>query len=219
MHNSGHKERLELRAKPRQARSAATFDHILDTAIVVLEQEGWDGFSTNVLAERAGIGIQTLYRYFPNKLSVVATLAQRIITEWDEWFADFDRFVSEKFEEGAESGLLFFLEKLKNQPGGVAIRRAMNASPVLREMDREDNRRLAKGFSDAFARQWEQENPDLFFHMFLTVIEASLAITDLVIDSPKAEAEKMIEEFVLMQTLFIKEKTRQIQSPRQGGSS
>ena len=46
--------------------------------------------------------------------------------------------------------------------------------------------------------------------MFLTVIEASLAITDVAIDSPEADAEKMIEEFVLMQTLFIKEKTRQI---------
>ena len=204
------KEHLELRAKPRQARSAATFDHILDTAIIVLEQDGWDAFSTNVLAERAGIGIQTLYRYFPNKLSVVATLAQRIIGEWDEWFEDFDRFVSQDIERGAENGFLFFLEKLKNQPGGVAIRRAMNASPVLREMDREDNRRMANGFADAFARQSGDKNAGDFFYMFLTVIEASLAVADVVLDSPKAESEQMIDEFVFMQSLFIKERTRQI---------
>ncbi|MDG1204091.1 MAG: TetR/AcrR family transcriptional regulator, partial [Pseudomonadales bacterium] len=79
---------LEIRRRPVQTRSAKTFDHILDTAIVVLEETGWDGFSTNLLAERAGIGIQTLYRYFPNKLSVVATLARRLISEWDSWFTE-----------------------------------------------------------------------------------------------------------------------------------
>ena len=218
MHNSIPKERLELRAKPQQARSSAKFGHILDTAIDVLEQDGWDGFSTNVLAKRAGIGIQTLYRYFPNKLSVVATLAQRIIAEWDEWFAEFDSFVSNDFEQDAASGLRFFLEKLKNQPGGVAIRRAMNASPVLRGMDMDGNRRLARGFAEAFARQCKRADSDELFYVFLTVIEASLAIADLAIDSPDTDAEKMIDEFVLMQMLFIKEKTRQIQSSSQGNS-
>ena len=32
---------LEIRRRPVQARSAKTFDHILDTAIVVLEETGW----------------------------------------------------------------------------------------------------------------------------------------------------------------------------------
>jgi len=134
---------FELRTKPIQDRSAAKFDRILDTAIILLETEGWDGFSTNALAKRAGIGIQTLYRYFPNKLSVVATLAQRIILEWNEWFSDFDRFIAEDLKNGSNSAFLLFIENLKNQPGGVAIRRAMNASPALREMDREDNREAA----------------------------------------------------------------------------
>ena len=39
---------LEIRRRPVQARSAKTFDHILDTAIVVLEETGWDGFSTKI---------------------------------------------------------------------------------------------------------------------------------------------------------------------------
>ena len=101
-------EAFELRTKPIQARSAAKFDLILDTAVVLLETEGWDGFSTNVLAERAGVGIQTLYRYFPNKLSVVATLAQRIIQEWNGWFADFDHFFAEDLDNN--NAFLFFIE-------------------------------------------------------------------------------------------------------------
>ena len=201
---------LELRTKPTQARSAATFDHILDTAVVVLEQDGWEGFTTNVLAERAGIGIQTLYRYFPNKLSVVATLAQRVIGEWNEWYADVDQFFSADWEIGAEQAFLLFIEKLKEQPGGVAIRRAMNASHALKELDREDNRRMAERFSVAFFKGLNREPIKDFHFVFLMVIEASLAIIDLVFDSTDKEAKKIIEEFALMQSLFIKAKVHQL---------
>ena len=201
-------ETFELRTKPTQARSAAKFDHILDTAVILLETEGWDGFSTNVLAERAGVGIQTLYRYFPNKLSVVATLAQRTIQEWNEWFSDFDSFFAKDLDDASNNAFLFFIENLKNQPGGVAIRRAMNASPALRKMDQEDNRKMAKRYSQALFRHFALDHPEQFYSAALTVIEASLAITDLTFDIPEDEARELIEEFVLMQNLFIREKVR-----------
>jgi len=203
-------ETFELRAKPTQARSAAKFDHILNTAVILLETEGWDGFSTNVLAERAGVGIQTLYRYFPNKLSVVATLAQRIIAEWNDWFSDFDRFVSKDEKSGRNNAFVFFIDKLKNQPGGVAIRRAMNASPALKAMDQEDNRKMAKEYSNALFRHLELDHPEQFYSAALTIIEASLAITDLTFDIPEDEGNQLIEEFVLMKNLYIREKVRQL---------
>jgi len=203
-------ETFELRTKPIQVRSAAKFDRILDTAIILLETQGWDGFSTNALAQRAGIGIQTLYRYFPNKLSVVATLAQRIIDEWNEWFSDFDSFIAQDLKKNTSHALLLFIENIKNQPGGVAIRRAMNASPALRKMDREDNRKMAKEFSNALFRHLGLVHPEKFYVAALTIIEASLAITDLTFESPEDEAEQLIEEFILMQNLFIQEKVKQL---------
>ena len=208
-------ETFELRTKPTQDRSAATFDRILDTAIILLETEGWDGFTTNALAERAGIGIQTLYRYFPNKLSVVATLAQRIIEEWNEWFSDFDSFIAVDLRNSSNNAFLLFIENLKNQPGGVAIRRAMNASPALRKMDREDNRKMAKAFSDALFRHLGLDHPEKFYFAALTIIEASLAITDLTFESPDDEARQLIEEFVLMQNLFIQEKVTRLTEANQ----
>ena len=208
-------EVFQLRAKPIQDRSAAKFDLILDTAIVLLETEGWDGFSTNALAERAGIGIQTLYRYFPNKLSVVAALAQRIIQEWNEWYSDFDSVIAEDLKKSNNSGLLFFIENLKNQPGGVAIRRAMNASPALRKMDREDNRKMAKGFSDALFRHLGLDYPEKFYFAAITVIEASVAIIDLAFESSEDDAKQLIEEFILMQNLFIQEKVKRLTEAKQ----
>lgn len=188
---------LEIRRRPVQARSAGTFDHILDTAAVVLEEVGWDGFSTNLLAERAGIGIQTLYRYFPNKLSVVATLARRLINEWDRWFEDAEVLFS------GRSGVAVYVERLKNQPGGVAIRQAMSASPALRELDREDNRRLA----EQFAVQLRERDPKVDHEdavlSILVAMEAALAVVDLSYDLPPSQAERLIERCIEMQDAFL----------------
>ena len=188
---------LEIRRRPVQARSAKTFDHILDTAIVVLEETGWDGFSTNLLAARAGIGIQTLYRYFPNKLSVVATLARRLISEWDSWFA------GGGMNDFRGAGLERFVDRLKNQPGGVAIRQAMAASPALRALDREDNRRLALQFAGALVSRDDQLNLDDTVLAMLVTIEAAVAVVDLTFDLPTAEADKLIGLFIEMQNAFL----------------
>ena len=65
------------RQLPRQARSRATVDAILEAAAQLLEVVGERGFNTNAVAERAGVSIGSLYRYFPNKRAVLAALARR----------------------------------------------------------------------------------------------------------------------------------------------
>ena len=65
------------RIAPRQARAQASVDAILEAAARVLEADGELGFNTNAVAERAGVGIGTLYRYFPDKQAILVTLADR----------------------------------------------------------------------------------------------------------------------------------------------
>jgi len=62
------------RKQPRQARSGATVDAILQSAAYILVKDGWQGFTTNRVAERAGVNIASLYQYFPNKESIVVEL-------------------------------------------------------------------------------------------------------------------------------------------------
>ncbi|MGM4886328.1 TetR/AcrR family transcriptional regulator [Tardiphaga sp. 11_C7_N12_6] len=63
---------------PRQARSLATVEVILDAAGLVLVDEGYEQATTNRIAERAGVSIGSLYQYFPNRESVVASVAHRL---------------------------------------------------------------------------------------------------------------------------------------------
>ncbi|MFI4965888.1 MAG: TetR/AcrR family transcriptional regulator [Caulobacterales bacterium] len=62
---------------PRQARAKASLEAILEAAAQLLEARGEAGFNTNAVAERAGVSIGTLYRYFPDKRAILAALAAR----------------------------------------------------------------------------------------------------------------------------------------------
>jgi AcrR family transcriptional regulator len=66
-----------LRKTPRQARSRATVDAILDATARVLVRRGFAGTNTNVVAEIAGVSVGSLYQYFPSKEALVAALHQR----------------------------------------------------------------------------------------------------------------------------------------------
>ena len=62
---------------PRQARASETVDAILEAAAQVLEAGGLAGFTTNSVAERAGVSIGTLYQYFADKNALLRALAER----------------------------------------------------------------------------------------------------------------------------------------------
>lgn len=59
---------------PTQARSWITYNAILEAATYILIEQGYETLTTNHVAERAGVSIASLYQYFPNKESLVATL-------------------------------------------------------------------------------------------------------------------------------------------------
>jgi AcrR family transcriptional regulator len=68
---------LKPRKLPRQTRSRASFDAILDGCARVLERGGYESLTTNAVADAAGVGIGTLYDFFPNRESIVAALAEQ----------------------------------------------------------------------------------------------------------------------------------------------
>lgn len=65
------------RKQPGQARSQRTVAHILEVAARVLGERGYAGTNTNLIAERAGVSVGSLYQYFPNKDALVVALHER----------------------------------------------------------------------------------------------------------------------------------------------
>jgi AcrR family transcriptional regulator len=73
--------RTTPRKQPRQQRSQATVEVILDATARVLCTIGYDRASTNRVALAAGVSVGSLYQYFPSKEALVAALVERHVEE------------------------------------------------------------------------------------------------------------------------------------------
>lgn len=60
-------DRQAYRKPPTQERARATVERILLAARRVLARRGFAKFTTNEVANSAGVSIGSLYQYFPNK--------------------------------------------------------------------------------------------------------------------------------------------------------
>ena len=94
---------------PRQQRARATYESILDAAARILQTAGFEGLTTNHVADRAGVAIGSLYEYFPDKETIVAEVTRRTLREMLEEIAG---GVKASLELGGEEGLRLGLRLL-----------------------------------------------------------------------------------------------------------
>lgn len=65
------------RKSASQKRSRLTVDALVEATARILVTEGFDHASTNKIARLAGVGIGSLYQYFPNKEALVGAVVDR----------------------------------------------------------------------------------------------------------------------------------------------
>lgn len=117
---------LRPRKKPVQPRARETWDCILEAAAQVLEAQGPAGFNTNVVAERAGVSIGSLYQYFPGKDALVIALMRR---EKERFSADAAAALAAPTGRAALEHLL-----------GAAVRQQLDRPELARLLDVEEIR-------------------------------------------------------------------------------
>ena len=73
--------RLSPRKAPRQDRSKATVEAILEATADILVRDGHARLTSNRIADRAGVNIASLYQFFPGKEAIVAELSRRHVAD------------------------------------------------------------------------------------------------------------------------------------------
>lgn len=73
-----------LRNEPTQERSRKTLDSILAAADALFAEKGVANTTNSDIAERAGLSIGALYRFFPNQSALVAEYVERVRLRLEE---------------------------------------------------------------------------------------------------------------------------------------
>jgi AcrR family transcriptional regulator len=126
MAKSTRRNRLEPRRLPAQSRSNATVSAVLEAAARILERYGFEGYTTNAIAERAGVSIGSFYQYFPNKDAVTVALLER------ESAVLLSGIAEVPFADGYEAGLLHIIHS--------AVANQLRRPKLARLLDFEEGR-------------------------------------------------------------------------------
>ena len=168
------------RARPTQERAHRTLELILDTAVELLEEGGADRLTTKRLAERAGIRVRSVYRYFPNKLAVICAVAERIAERQREAFvaglALSDADVPWRL--ALRRAFAAYAAAVGDAPGLLAVRRAVEISPALRTIDDHLNAALAEVWAEDLQLRGMRGGPARRRLVARTVLEIATALLD-----------------------------------------
>jgi AcrR family transcriptional regulator len=67
----------KMRRQPQQKRSQERVERILDAAVFVFDEVGFEAATMNAIASRCNTAIGSLYQFFPDKLAIFNALELR----------------------------------------------------------------------------------------------------------------------------------------------
>lgn len=188
--------KIAARKKPRQKRSAETFELILETAAALLEDVGLDKLNTNLICQQAGVTPPALYRYFPNKYAIMEELGRRLMKAQN---ADVFRWLEGDQADLREPETIKKILKGQYditvaQNGGAWITRSLHASPKLADIRLRSHDQMVEKFI-ALQLQWAPggDRAEIEKKSRITV-ETGYAILEMLIDRDELDVDSYLEE-------------------------
>jgi|JI10StandDraft_1071094.scaffolds.fasta_scaffold758205_1 AcrR family transcriptional regulator len=190
---------LAQRLAPRQARSRATIEHVLEVSAELLEEVGLDGFNTNLLAQRAGVGTRAIYRYFPNKFAIILALAERFRDLEREWVGDLRALAGPPdWREAVRQAISGYFLAASQRRGYAALRAASQAVPQIKELDDELSAELARDLAKGLRDLGVTIPASHLAALSRTIIETANRILDVALQCEAQEARLLVRELQRM---------------------
>ncbi|MDN3022100.1 TetR/AcrR family transcriptional regulator [Streptomyces sp. S.PB5] len=182
-----------LRRAPVQRRSAERLTRILDACADLLDEVGYDDLSTRAVAQRAGVPIGSVYRFFGNKRQMADALAQRNLER-------FTTHVTERLKEATGGGWRAAMDavldeylSMKRTAPGFSLVDFGNQIPVGAR-HAEPNHRVADRLTDLLSGYIEREPDEDLRRTFLIAVETADTLVHLAFRVAPEGDEKIIEE-------------------------
>ena len=196
---------LGRRREPHQARARATVERFLDATARLLAEIGFEAITTNEIAERAGVNVSSLYKYFPNKYAVLAALAER---GGKRRLALVGKAVAEigagsDWRELTDVAINELVRQMRTEPGALELDRALRAAPELREFNGRTNREIVRVLGDFFRSGGRYRGTEAQLEAVVYVlVEASAALAQLAADPP-IDGDRLLAEWKRMLISYV----------------
>lgn len=195
---------LTPRVRPTQKRAEDTVALILEATAELLDEVGIHVLNTNKVAERANVKVSTIYRYYPNKLALLAALMERLDAEGMALFEPYVEDLADPARDWREAWSAMvhdYVNSLGNRRGALAIRRSVQALPELQKINRRSNEVLAKAIAAAFRKRGANAPTSQLMKVALLLLYSGGAV----VDDPYLQevAPKIIDEMVLMHLPYL----------------
>lgn len=144
-----------LRNAPIQARSRERLRRVLDAADTVLAAEGAGAFTTTRVATRAGVPIGSVYRFFPDKETIVEALAVRYWSDLEDLVAGVvEADAAEAVSDPVGAVLDVLVAGFRARPGFLALWYGGLRTERVRDATRPTRVAIGRSVERLFARHW-----------------------------------------------------------------
>jgi len=197
---------LAPRRLPVQKRAKERVERILDTLATLLVEKGFDGVSTNLIAERAEIDVASIYQYFPNKYAILCALAERTFERNRSHVENYDSQIpADKDWTTAMARLSpYLIDGMRRDPGNVAIRHAMRARPEFCVIQKRGNEMLAQSIADMMSRRGYPVDGERLLRMGRVMVETGMAILDVVFTDNVSDPDAYVHELRTLHMAYVK---------------
>jgi len=194
-----------LRKLPTQARSRARVASILKAAGELLGELGYDGLSTNLVAERADVPVGSIYQFFEGKDDIVAALVEQ--------FQDrIRRLASERLDAvGARedrkafiAGLVDGIARIQAEASAfVCVFSGSQSHPRFDSLARNLRRTLIRHLDDVFAEAFPRLPKDDRNRMLAAWSDITGAMISNLDRSKPGERGKLLDELKLVLCAYL----------------
>ena len=168
-----------LRNEPVQARSTARLTSLLDAAAAAIDAVGYERLTTAMVADRAGASIGTVYRYFPDRIAVLQSVASRAVDRFTDRVNDsFSSRNHATWWEAIDSLIDDGIDAFKNEPAFAALRFGDVLDLRPREERQTGSSRVASHVAPILVSRYGVTGGDtLAFHLEVafTIVDSLLA--------------------------------------------
>jgi AcrR family transcriptional regulator len=139
-----------------QQRSAKRVEQMLEACAALIDELGYDGVTTTLIAERAEVAVGSLYQFFPDKRAVVQALTQRNLEHFmTEIGRRLDETQLEHWWDGADIAFDIYVQMFREVPGFSRIRFGDVVDLRLIADERDNNTVIADGLAELISSKFD----------------------------------------------------------------